>query len=639
MMDLPCYADCNVPAPYTPLGASATQVRCLGRATRLGPLLLPTQITSAGKNLLASPVRLITTPASALDGLRGNGKVVENSADQAVWQWEGRSGALDLAARMTGECDGLCWYGITLTPRRPLRLSGLRLLLPLRAESARYLHATRFTWGEQVSRGLKELGGRWKSSFMPYVWLGNEEHGLAWCCESEQGWRVSDESQVLAVESGGGGASLVVTFLDHDEQVDSPIRISFGLQATPVKPLSFAWRAKARIWHGVRYAMAQADAAGRTDLDALRDAGVRTVVYHSQWTDYYGKVSTPYGEALRQLIVRCHQRGMRVLVYVGYGLARTAPELQGHHDEWSVMPLIPWTTTDDPEHNNFDATCARSDWSGWLVDGIKKLFTDYELDGIYFDGTTEAWRCQNTSHGCGWRDREGRLHPAYPLLAVRDMMRQIAQVVRARRPDAILDAHMSASLTMPTLSFCDSYWDGEQYEMSTAADKVEIPLDAFRAEFMGWAHGLDAEFLCYENRPFRFEEAVAMAWLHGVEVRPSSESQVCTVAAIWRAQDRFGVVSAKWLPYWRGSGVTTPDESVKASSFAGPNGALIFVSHLAREPLSTRVRLDRSRLGLPPGRLTATDAISGQALETVGNTVGVSFEGMTYRLIEAHSGP
>ena len=405
MLDLPCCADSNVPAPYTPLGASPTQVRSLGRATRLGPLLLPTQITSAGKSLLASPVRLITTPASALDGLRGNGRVVENSADRAVWQWEGRSGALDLAARMIGECDGFCWYEITLTPRRPLRLSGLRLLLPLRAEVRRYIHATRFTWGEQVSRGLKELGGRWKSSFMPYVWLGNEEHGLAWCCESEQGWRVSDESQVLAVESGAGGASLVVTFLDHGEQVDSPIRISFGLQATPVKPLSFAWRAKARIWHGVRYAMAQADAAGRTDLDALRDAGVRTVVYHSQWTDYYGKVSTPYGEALRQLIARVPQarhEGARVRrVRSGAHGARTP----GASRRVVGDAVDPVDHNGRPEHNNFDATCARSGWSRWLVDGIKKLFTDYELDGIYFDGTTEAWRCQNTSHGCGWRDR------------------------------------------------------------------------------------------------------------------------------------------------------------------------------------------------------------------------------------------
>jgi len=638
-MAAPSSAHASVPAPYTRVGASANQFRCLGRTTRLGPMLLPTQISSGGKSILASPIHLAIEPASALEGLSGEGRVVENPGDQAVWQWQGRSRAFDVAARMVGECDGFCWYEITLTPKRPLSLSGLRLVVPFREEACRYIHATRFTWGEQVSRGLAELGGRWESAFMPYVWTGNEERGLAWCCESEQGFRVSGDSKVLTVESAAGTPSLLVTFLDHGEEIQSPIRLSFGLQATPVKPVSFAWRAKARIWHGAQYSLAQADATGRTALDPLRDAGVRTVVYHSQWADYYGQVSTSRDEALRQLIAECHKRGLKLLVYVGYGLARTAPELQGHHDEWSVMPLMPWTTTDDPEHNNFDATCARNGWSRWLVEGIRQLFSRYDLDGIYFDGTTEAWRCQNTSHGCGWRDREGGLHPTYPILAVREMMRGIADAVRERRPDAILDAHMSASLTMPTLSFCDSYWDGEQYEMYTAADKVEIPLDAFRAEFMGWAHGLDAEFLCYENRPFRFEEAVAMAWLHGVEVRPCTDSQLRTVAALWRAQDRFGILSAKWLPYWRGSGVTALDNSVKASSFVGREGALIFASHLARTPLSTRLRLSRAELRLPPGRLTATDAITGQAVETAGDALAVSFEGMTYRLIEVHSGP
>ena len=51
----------------------------------------------------------------------------------------------------------------------------------------------------------------------------------------------------------------------------------------------------------------------------------------------------------RELIQACHQRGLRLLVYVGYGVARNAPEMQGHHDEWSVLPLIPW----DPSYKPF----------------------------------------------------------------------------------------------------------------------------------------------------------------------------------------------------------------------------------------------------------------------------------------------
>lgn len=46
------------------------------------------------------------------------------------------------------------------------------------------------------------------------------------------------------------------------------------------------------------------------------------------------------------------------------------------------MPLIPWTTPHRTEFEAFDATCARSEWADWLVAGIDRLFSEYELDGL-----------------------------------------------------------------------------------------------------------------------------------------------------------------------------------------------------------------------------------------------------------------
>ena len=626
----------SVPSPYTPVKASATEFRCLGRTTKLGPMLLPTQITSAGESLLASPVRLVSDPESATESITGKGRVLGNNGDSASWEWHGESSAFKIAARMTGDCDGFCWYEITLTPKQAVGISSLRLEIPRRAETARYIHAANFTWADRgnLSRGLAELGGNWARGFMPYVWLGDEERGLAWCCESDRGWRLNEPANALRVETRRGAVLFAATLIDHPETVDSPISLRFGLQATPVKPVSFEWRAKARIYHNIHYADCDPDKDGKVLLDTLKDAGVKTVVFHDMWPEYYGQLRPANEDAFRKLIAECHKRGMRFIVYIGYGIARNAPELQGHHDEWSIMPLIPWIPGYKPEYRTFDATCARSGWSDWLVTGIEKLFADYELDGLYFDGTTEAFRCQNEAHGCGWRDAEGNLHSAYPLLAVRDTMRRIADIVRARRPDAVLDVHMSASLTMPTLSLMDSYWDGEQYEYYTRADKVEIPLDAFRAEFMGYAHGLDAEFLCYINRPFSFDEAIAMAWLHGVEVRPANMEGLAAVSSIWRVLDEFGAPSAKWLPYWKGSGVTADDSSVKASVFAKDGNALIFASHLEREPLVTVLRLDRRKLGLRSGELSAVDALTGKPLKAAGLAIPIDFDGMTFRLIE-----
>jgi hypothetical protein len=128
------------------------------------------------------------------------------------------------------------------------------------------------------------------------------------------------------------------------------------------------------------------------------------------------------------------------------------------------------------------------------------------------------------------------------------MMRRIAAVVHAHRPDAILDVHLSTSLTLPTLAFCDSFWNGEQFESLKASDEFELPLHAFRTEFMGYAHGLDAEFLCYENRPFTLTEAIALAWVHGVEVRPFP-STLPQISPLWRVMDNFGLslFPMEWL--------------------------------------------------------------------------------------------
>ena len=621
------------PAPYTPIKASASEFRCLGRKTELGSLLLPKQITAAGQPLLAAPARMVMEP-DLLAGAKGKARLTSTNPEQAAWEWNGESAAFRIAARMTADCDGFCWYEIQLSPKQPVKLSALRLELPRREPTARHLHAASFSW-KYTTTGLPEYGGNWSERFKPYVWLGNEDRGLAWCAESDEGWSLKEATHALQIKTQGDVVNFSTTLLDHEATLSAPVTLRFGLQAGPVKPVSFVWRANARILHGINYRSCEPGPDGKTLLDTLRDGGVRTVVFHQDWAEYYGQITPWGGDRLRRLINECHKRGLKLLVYIGYGVARSAPELKGRHDDWSVMPLIPWTTPNRTEFQAFDATCARSGWADWLVNGIDRLFAEYNLDGLYFDGTSEAWRCQNTAHGCGFKDGAGKLQSTYPLLATRKMMRQIADAVHKHRPDAILDVHMSGSLTLPTLAFCDSFWNGEQFENLKTSDKFELPLHAFRTEFMGYAHGLDAEFLCYENRPFTLNEAIALAWVHGVEVRPYP-STLSQINPIWRAMDSFGATSARWQPYWSGSGAKADSDAVKASAYTRPGKALLFVSHLKREPLTCSLHLDRTQLGLASGKLTASDALTGAAIALDNDTLPLNFDGMTYRLVELH---
>lgn len=614
----------SVPKPYTPIETSADHFDCLLRSTDLGPLLLPKQISAAGKPLLVEPISL-----AGLGDTQGFAKLLSNDGNCAKWRWTGKAGGFDVQSDLTADCDGFCWYEIRLTPRHAATLPSLSLEIPRIAATARYLHTSSYNWSN-VSGGLPELGGSWGGAFVPYVWLGDEARGLAWCAESEEGWKLRDPSHAMAVATKGDVVTTRIRLVDHAETISSPLVFKFGLQATPVKPVGFTWRAKARICHDIHYESADAGPDGKCELDRLRDGGVRTAIIHDSWTAYFGQMAPADPKRFRKLIDACHSRGMRLLVYVGYGVARTAPELQGKHDLWSVIPLIPWDPGYKPETRGFDATCSRSGWADWLIAGVDKLFTDYDLDGLYFDGTSEAWVCENSAHGCGWRDAAGKLHPDYPILSARRLMRDIADTVHRHKPDGILDVHMSSNMTMPTLSFCDSAWNGEQFEGHTSAEKFTVPLAAFRTEFMGYAHGIDTEFLCYENRPFTFTEAIALAWVHGVEVRPYPQN-LHYVTPIWRAMDRFNVADAKWLPYWTNPPATADDVDTKISAWARDGKALLFVSHLSRKPATVRVRLNSAVLKTAAGA-KVRDAISGQALD--GSNLTLGFKGMDYRIIE-----
>ena len=171
-------------------------------------------------------MRLVTEP-DVLAGAKGKSKLVARTADKASWEWSGESAAFRIAVRMTGDCDGFCWYDLELTPKQPVKLSVLRLDIPRRAGTARYLHTANFSW-THLSQGLPEYGGQWTDKFIPYVWLGDEERGLAWCAESDRGWPLKEPTCAVSAQTKGDVVVFSATLLDHEETICAPVTIRFG---------------------------------------------------------------------------------------------------------------------------------------------------------------------------------------------------------------------------------------------------------------------------------------------------------------------------------------------------------------------------------------------------------------------------
>jgi hypothetical protein len=615
--------------PFEPLRARGQVAEIWGRKLDYRSGLLPASIVSQGQELLAEPIRFVLRSGGRTQALPLPAREAEATPLAASRTCEETVGELSVKGEETLEYDGCLKLTLELSPKQPLTVDELTFEIPLRAEVAKYLHTCRADWANAQSCAIPASG--WRHKFMPYLWLGDEDRGLAWFTESDEAFRVKDPETVLQLAPAGGRTDLKVHVIDTPTELKEPLKLVFGLQPTPVKPVPAR---KPRVWHGAYFGMesevrseagslqypaarnldlrkgaleivatldfdpaesarekknqtllhlrqpnndqvflfydwdadglwfyvglgpgypqqypvhittrnlgwkkgethhialnwsdrttmyldgkeavvsaphdgwmagpltderlafgsdlegdnagwvihavrvcsgplppepiaadaamvqekaglarlpdsadtlllhhpraqgatgalnapeklavGQATLAGAahpepngvrcggssklTVLDELKAHGVEVVVYHQTWTQWYRYPSTVYGDKLKSLVKACQDRGIKLIVYFGYGLAGVTPEMKLYHDEWTVWPLIPWSNG-RPEHT-FDAGCNQSALPQFLLDGIDRLVSEYDIDGVYLDGTTEPFGCINRHHGCGY-ERDG----------------------------------------------------------------------------------------------------------------------------------------------------------------------------------------------------------------------------------------
>ncbi len=650
----------DVPPPWTPVTVKAdkagTEVGVWGRTHRFAQSALPVGVSAGGQELLAAPVRLVCeADGQPVAWSKGGHWTLQADRAQATvcgWQSDGNV-AVNTSTRI--EYDGMALIGLTVMPqaKRAVKLGRLWLEIPLRREQVGLYHFYPGKWGAAANSGAAPAEGM-ALPFKPFVWLGNEARGLGWFAESDQGWLPASAERVIEVLPQGDAVVLRVRLADSE--IKLPATFTFGLQATPVKPWPKDFHEK-RIWHaselGVGVTMpvpkewflchrAFPDRDPLPKLDRAKRLGVKTVVFHEDWIPIQNYPVTEPEQDFKAIVDACHRRGMKVLVYQGYELSPLAPEWAELHDqvlkknekgEYESCWIRP------PDQRDYKV-CYASVWRDRLAEKIEQAMARYGFDGLYLDSTIMPAGCCNERHGCGYRAADGKLHPTYPFLAVRELMKRLSKDVHSR--GGMISAHQSTCCVTPMLAFADSYWDGEQLTSGSHANEPlkALSLETFRAEFMGRNFGVPCEFLAYERPPtWTFDQALAVSMLHDVRVRPCGLAALQKVAPVWDAMTDFGIGSAEWHPYWEAQpAAAVGPESVKVSlyshrdTFLKKGRALLVISNLSADrAVTARVKLAAERLGLKPR--TAFDALSRERLPLEGGQIGVPLAPMSMRLV------
>ena len=639
-------------------------------------------ILSGGKEILASPIRVAGNAFGKQIEWENfeNFEMTEGSDKAITYVQASKFKELILNTSLTVNYDGmikcdikLCpegyhrgsVYGRNVTQEEVMTLDRLYLEIPLKKEFAKFYHINPagITYindkpVESQDAGLKTMDFVPESNLvLPFkhsVYLGNDYAGLSVFFESDKGWRINDSTRVIECINQEDCVLLRVHLLD-DEHLDwlekgefnggflYPISFSFGMQATPVKPITCnPYMQKGFHTHGVFRGEFLLDKPmpDATDdeimVDALARQGVEYLYVHERWSDLQNSfwLTTNTAKRLKYIIKLAHDRGMKVIPYFGFELATLSPlcnenfmeyKLQREDNYYDFMHGIYVRTP----HQRDLSVCYKSKYSQIFLDGVKKLMDEYGFDGIYLDGTYSVNHCLNEKHGCGYRDKDGNLHATYPIWAQREMCEKLYEIVHTR--GGIINIHTSNNFPVPLLAFADSIWDGEVIQPFLIAGKLDsVPEGHFRSVYTGKPLGIFANVITYTNPPtWTFHQALSTIIPFGVISRPQNNyEQLNEIASVWRAYDDIDVATAKFNPYYE-NGVKTSSTKVKVSYFENNGDILAIIANAFNSPTGkVTVEFD-GKFKKAVNKMT-----SETVLLTNGNQLTVEFENFDYNLIK-----
>lgn len=333
---------------------------------------------------------------------------------------------------------------------------------------------------------------------------------------------------------------------------------------------------------------------------------------------------------LREQVKESNALGLRSSTYMCYPAIGAPSALEKQFgSEWGRRPLSTQPAPPPPGHFFLDCCAKAQGFADYNAAGAQWLMDDLGFEGCYTDGGAQAYACNNTRHGCGYYDEEGRLHSTVPMFAVREMIKRLYKVCHRTGAKGYLVNHVSFGLFLPTCSFTDVLYSGEHENYED--------LLKFRTRWQGGNTGIWTLLLGPSSHVYEpLHETYCL--LSGTSVWPQGyagrNDAFRKGANLWMTYDRFGYRQAKWVPYYRAeSGLARCDTpTAKASLYiqAGKR-TLVVVANLKPQVTQTTLALDLKALGLKTPK--ARNALTDQPLPIKDGKVSVRLRPSSFVLV------
>jgi hypothetical protein len=544
------YVDAEVPRPWTKPAIEGRTVKLYDKTIGFEAIAMPGSVVDGLGELFAGEPEIDleidgkpATLAKCMPALSMNGLAVRTESEQGA-------GAGALQIRSLVEFDGFTTVKMRLRGVAPASVSKLSIIYPLKPEYARFFIRGHLQDTQELTGfGWEGPGGT--------LWLGNQDKGLYFSFDTPVFLSDNPRTQMQIVEEKGR-TCLRLNFVNAPGQVKDVDHIfRFFLQPTPTKKPSLA---KNGLF------------------------GEKVVLWFEEWSDYQGYPDLKKMPEVAKRSAEAHKNGKQQIVYFNQLLAENSPGFQEFKADFLVPPGSMWyqRAYDPGKGVPCYLCCVRGPYGDLLLDGIRRLQDEGGIDGVYMDGTTVPWGCDNPSHpGCDgnsivtWEGNDETR-----ITGTREFLKRLRGIFDEKGKPLFLVAHTGGALDLPTLSLCDSYYEGEQ--LARYRPDYSMPLHKFAVGYCGRPWGWRTDVI---PELWRQQTARLLPWtlLHDTMAGGSSGELERKIYA-----DYSDDATVAYFPYWRSQAqIKTEKGKVLFSFYKKSDSTMLIVSNLGWQKQET----------------------------------------------------
>jgi Glycoside hydrolase 123, N-terminal domain len=659
----------EVPRPWTPIvlrkvdcgldKAEPVELAVWGRTYKLDKMF-PTRVLSQDAEILAKPISLdMIVDGKALEWKLTKMSLISSTSGKAVYEGVLENDIAVLSGTITAEFDGFIWYDLKLKPKGIPLVDAIKLDIPIVSERCELMTHHRWLVDKALSNktpkpalnGAPGAFNRAKMPFSPYLWVGNEAGGMGFIAEAPIDWKISDPSTVLETLPSSEDQKygiLRANIVQEAATIDKPMRLQFGMQATPIRPMP-AYR-KANLLQ--RMNVFENEALFKM-LSESNGAGV--VFYHG-WrgdskTELGGTPERPKDaeqrEKLKRAVETVHKNNLKVIMYTGWGINATSDNWKKFSYELAKYPIENkgWGAY----HQSAGLNGGYADFMAW---GHADLAKEYGVDGVLYDSSANIHQDMNLRIGNAWVDDQGRTRPLFPVRAMRELQRRIYTIYTEEvRKDGIIYNHAGSFWPLQIFGHILNRGEGRPQHALTLR-KSWLGMEEFRAGYSGIPFGIlfSGDDNNFKRLPMRVNNHMAVWLLNGsyVKINKLRRNEINyapkgrPIIPMWKAFDWLGMDSATKHYYFDKTRVVAlQPESLYSSVFVSKDKkrALVVVSNLDKGRIpKASIALDLKALGIDPkAKLVLEDVVLEKSIPINKGRFQVEIPSERYRFLKLYT--